>query len=129
LHRGPEYRAVRKRIRVEPDKAAQTTVELERWTAAASSNLYSGENHIHANYGYGECYNTPETMLLQCEGEDLNVCTFMVANSDGAGVFDRPFFRGPPDPLSKPRTVLYWNEEYRSTLWGHLTLINLRHVV
>src|SRR6516164_3002778 len=53
----------------------------------------------------------------------------MVANSDGDGVFDRPFFRGRPDPLSEPRTILYWNEEYRSTIWGHLTLNNLLQVV
>jgi hypothetical protein len=129
VYRGPEYRAVRKSVRIEPEKAAEVTVELERWIDAASLNLYSGENHIHANYGYGEWYNTPETMLLQCEGEDLNVCNFMVANSDGDGVFDRSFFRGRPDPLSKPRTVLYWNEEYRSTIWGHMTLVNLRQVV
>jgi TolB protein len=129
VRRGPEYRAVRKTVRVEPNKTAEATVELERWIDAASFNLYSGENHIHANYGYGEWYNTPRTMLLQCEGEDLNVCNFMVANSDGDGVFDRSFFRGRPDPLSKPRTVLYWNEEYRSTIWGHMTLVNLRQVV
>jgi hypothetical protein len=53
----------------------------------------------------------------------------MVANSDTDGVFDRAFFRGRPDPLSKPRTILYWNEEYRSTIWGHMTLLNLRQVV
>jgi hypothetical protein len=129
VYRGPEYRAVRKTVRIEPDQAADVTVDLERWIDAASFNLYSGENHIHANYGYGEWYNTPETMLLQCEGEDLNVCNFMVANSDGDGVFDRSFFRGRTDPLSKSRTILYWNEEYRSTIWGHMTLVNLRQVV
>jgi Tol biopolymer transport system component len=127
--RGPEYRVARKSLRIDSEKAVEMTVELERWIDAASRNLYSGENHIHANYGYGEWYNTPETMLLQCEGEDLNVCNFMVANSDGDGVFDRSFFRGRPDPLSKPRIVLYWNEEYRSTIWGHMTLVNLRQVV
>jgi hypothetical protein len=129
VSRGPEYRVVRKTVRIDPDRAADLTVSLERWLDAASLHLYSGENHIHANYGYGEWYNTPETMLLQCEGEDLNVCNFMVANSDGDGVFDRSFFRGRPDPLSKPRTILYWNEEYRSTIWGHMTLVNLRQVV
>lgn len=129
VYRGPEYRAVRQTVRIEPDKTAETTIALERWIDAATFNLYSGENHIHANYGYGEWYNTPETMLLQCEGEDLNICNFMVANSDGDGVFDRSFFRGRPDPLSTPRTILYWNEEYRSTIWGHMTLVNLRQVV
>jgi hypothetical protein len=127
--RGPEYRTARQSLRVAADEAVTVTVPLERWVDAAGLHFYSGENHIHANYGYGEWYNTPASMLLQCDGEDLTVCNFMVANSDGDGVFDRSFFRGRPDPLSKPRTVLYWNEEYRSTIWGHMTLINLRHVV
>jgi hypothetical protein len=126
---GPEYRVARQSVRVEPNRTAEATIELERWANAADLHLYSGENHIHANYGYGEWCNSPETMLLQCEGEDLNVCNFMVANSDSDGVFDRAFFRGRPDPLSKPRTILYWNEEYRSTIWGHMTLVNLRQVV
>ena len=53
----------------------------------------------------------------------------MVANSDGDGVFDREYFRGRPDPLSNERTILSWNEEFRSTLWGHMTLLNLDHLV
>jgi Tol biopolymer transport system component len=126
---GPEYQPVRRTVRVEEGKPAEVAIALERWVDAAALGYYSGENHIHANYGYGEWYNTPEAMLLQCEGEDLQVCNFMVANSDGDGVFDRAFFRGRPDPLSTPRTILYWNEEYRSTVWGHMTLVNLRQVV
>ena len=54
---------------------------------------------------------------------------FMVANSDGDGVFDREFFRGVPDPLSSQGLVLYWNQEFRSTIWGHMTLVNLKSLV
>ncbi|WP_410963647.1 hypothetical protein, partial [Salmonella sp. SAL4455] len=79
---------------------------------------YSGESHIHANYGYGHWYNSPRSMMAQCSGEDLIVCNFMVANSDGDGVFDREYFRGRPDPLSSDSIVLYWNQEFRSTIWG-----------
>lgn len=129
VSRGPEYRVAHRSVRVEPGKTCDVPITLERWYDAAAKQLYSGENHIHANYGYGEWYNTPESMLLQCQGEDLNVCNFMVANSDGDGVFDREFFRGMPDPLSTPRTVLYWNQEFRSTIWGHMTLVNLKQVV
>jgi hypothetical protein len=68
-------------------------------------------------------------MRQQCVGEDLNVCNFMVANSDADVVYDRPFFRGGPDPLSTPENILYWNQEFRSTVWGHMTLVNLQQVV
>ena len=68
-------------------------------------------------------------MRLQCAGEDLVVANFMVANSDGDGVFDREFFLGRPDPLSTEQTILYWNEEFRSTIWGHMTLLNLKYLI
>ncbi|PYM09970.1 MAG: hypothetical protein DME18_17150 [Verrucomicrobia bacterium] len=53
----------------------------------------------------------------------------MVANSDGDGVFDREFFRGRLDARSTPRTLLYWNQEFRSTIWGHMTFGNLGQLV
>src|SRR5262249_18497501 len=104
-------------------------VVLGRWAHLAKDGWYSGELHIHANYGYGSWYNTPETMRQQCVGEDLNVCNFMVANSDADVVYDRPFFRGGPDPLSTEENILYWNQEFRSTVWGHMTLVNLEQMV
>jgi hypothetical protein len=127
--RGPEYEPAIQEFIIEADKTRELTIDLARWTHAALSGWYSGENHIHANYGYGQWYNTPTTMFAQCAGEDLNVCNFMVANSDTDGVFDRAFFRGVPDALSTAETILYWNQEFRSTLWGHMTLVNLKQVV
>lgn len=127
--RGPEYRIARRDVEIRPGETTAINIEVERWTDQRQRGWYSGENHIHANYGYGHWYNSPRTMLAQCAGEDLLVCNFMVANSDGDGVFDREYFRGRPDPLSTDRTVLYWNEEFRSTIWGHMTLLNLKQLV
>jgi hypothetical protein len=127
--RGPEHRTARKTFEIRERESTEVTLHLERWTNQRSQGWVSGENHIHANYGYGHWYNSPTTMRLQCEGEDLTVANFMVANSDGDGVFDREFFIGRPDPLSTDRTILYWNEEFRSTIWGHMTLLNLQHLV
>lgn len=127
--RGPEYNVGSLEIDVAAGKTHEITVDMERWIHQAKAGWYSGENHIHANYGYGQWYNTPATMFQQCSGEDLNVCNFMVANSDTDGIFDRAFFRGRPDSLSTRETILYWNQEFRSTLWGHMTLVNLKQVV
>src|SRR5206468_12194763 len=123
--RGIEY----KPFHLEVNDPSFVEIRLVRWTDPPSRGWYSGESHIHANYGYGHWYNGPETMRLQVEGEDLNVANFMVANSDTDGVFDREFFRGRPDPRSGPETILYWNEEFRATLWGHMTLLNLKQLV
>jgi hypothetical protein len=128
-YRGPEYRVASREVTVKAGKTQEVTVELERWIHMAKTGWYSGELHIHANYGYGSWFNTPRTMRQQCVGEDLNVCNFMVANSDADVVYDRPFFRGGPDPLSTSENILYWNQEFRSTLWGHMTLVNLEQLV
>ena len=129
VFRGPEYSVAVADLEVKADAAKMVRVQLKRWTHQAKAGWFSGENHIHANYGYGQWYNTPRTMLQQCAGEDLNVCNFVVANSDTDGIFDRPFFRGGPHPFSTPETILYWNQEFRSTLWGHMTLVNLKQLV
>jgi hypothetical protein len=128
-YRGPEYKVASREVVVKEGQAHEVSVEMERWVHMAGGGWYSGELHIHANYGYGSWFNTPRTMRQQCLGEDLNVCNFMVANSDADVVYDRPFFRGGPDPLSTGENILYWNEEFRSTLWGHLTLVNLGQLV
>ena len=127
--RGPEYSVIRRQFTITAGDETHEDVELERWTHQRSRNWHSGESHIHANYGYGEWYNSPQTMRAQSAGEDLIVSNFMVANSEADGVFDREFFRGRPDPLSDEHTILYWNQEFRSTIWGHLTLLNLKQLV
>ena len=127
--RGLEYRPLEQPIELTSGQDLTVKLELDHWNDPAARSWYSGESHIHANYGYGHWYNTPETMRLQLAGEGLKVANFMVANSDGDGVFDREFFRGASDPLSSPETVLYRNEEFRATLWGHMTLLNLKRLV
>jgi TolB protein len=127
--RGPEYRVAHPQGEVTEGKTTTLQVEMERWTDPAARGWYSGENHIHANYGYGQWYNTPDEMRRMVEAEGLNVANFVVANSDTDGVFDREFFRGRPDAVSGPRNVLYWNQEFRATLWGHMTLVNLKKLV
>ena len=127
--RGMEYRDYHREFEVKPNESVALHVSLERWTDMAARGWYSGENHIHANYGYGAWYHTPRSTLDLCEAEDLNVANIMVANSDGDGVYDREFFLGQPDGISRPRHIVYWNEEFRSTLWGHMTLIDLSQLV
>jgi TolB protein len=129
VSRGPEYRLAHPQVEVLSGQRTAMKIEMERWADPAAKGWYSGENHIHANYGYGQWYSTPDEMRRMVEAEGLNVANFVVANSDTDGVFDREFFRGRPDAVSGPRHVLYWNQEFRATLWGHMTLVNLTKLV
>ena len=127
--RGPEYLVFEQKFEVAADKSREIRVEMKRWINMPERGWFSGENHVHANYGYGAWHNNPATIRDQCEGENLHVANVMVANSDGDGVFDRQYFLGRPDPLSASHTIIYWNEEFRSTIWGHLTLGSLSQLV
>jgi hypothetical protein len=127
--RGLEYAPFRQEVEVPEGGTVAIPVPLARWADPASRGWRSGESHIHANYGYGHWYSTPETMRQQVQGEGLEISNFVVANSDTDGIFDREFFRGEPDPESSKEHVLYWNQEFRATLWGHLTLYNLKRLV
>jgi hypothetical protein len=126
---GPEYFVQKQELEIAAGSTRELTLALERWSDMHGRGWFSGENHIHANYGYGAWHNDPRTIREQCEGEELHVGNVVVANSDGDGVFDRQYFLGRPDPLSVPRTIIYWNEEFRSTIWGHLTLGSLSQLV
>jgi TolB protein len=129
VSRGPEFRLAHPDVNVAAGRTTRLKVEMERWTDPPARGWYSGENHIHANYGYGQWYCTPDEMRRMVEAEGLNVANFVVANSDTDGIFDREFFRGRPDAASGPRNILYWNQEFRATLWGHMTLVNLKKLV
>lgn len=125
--RGLEYEPFRKAVELRED--ATVRVVLEPWTRPEDNDWYSGENHVHANYGYGEWYNRPESIFLQAEGEGLNVCNTVIANSDGDAIFDREFFLGQVDPRSSDRNLVFFGQEFRSTIWGHMTLSRLSRLV
>ena len=62
--RGLEYRPPEQPIELAPGQNLNVKLELDHWNDPASRSWYSGESHIHANYGYGYWYNTPETMVF-----------------------------------------------------------------
>jgi TolB protein len=134
--RGLEYRIADRVVDIPAGGTAELTVPIERWTDMASGGWYSGDNHIHANYTILDYRNRPEDIVLMAEAEDLNVSNLLVADFGGTpsfdwveGFWDQQFFEGKPNALSRGRTILYWNEEFRSTVYGHMSLINLRELV
>ena len=49
--RGFEYEPVRTSVDVRAGEWTTVDVEMERWIDMASQGWYSGDNHIHPNYG------------------------------------------------------------------------------
>ncbi len=127
--KGIEYRIADRTVDVPAGQTAEVTIQMERWTNWNQRGWYTGENHFHANYN-GSYYQRPRDSLAWLEAEDLNTANMIVANSEGQFVHDKEFFRGAPDPLAKPRFVLYWGQEYRnSDPLGHMAFLNIKKQV
>lgn len=128
--RGQEYRLSSSRPVLEPGKPAEITLKLERWTHMARQGFWSADVHIHANYTspHHQIIN-PRDVRVQITGEDLNYGNMMVANSGGAFIHDRQYFEARPHRLSSPEHFIYWNEENRSSAYGHMCFMGLTRLV
>ncbi len=128
--RGPEYRLTSERAVLVPGKPAEVTLRLARWTHMAEKGHWSADVHIHANYtAPHHQVIEPRDVRLQIAGEDLNYANMMVANSGGAFIHDRQYFEGSPHRLSSPAHFIYWNEENRSSAYGHMCFLGLKRLV
>ncbi len=128
--RGPEYRVVSFRIKLETGKPAEATLRLQRWTDQKQRGFWSADVHIHANYTAPHHQAIePRDVRLQVWGEDLNYANMMVANSGGAFLHDFQYFEGRPHRMSEPPYFVYWNEENRSRAYGHMCFLGLKKLV
>ncbi len=86
----------------------------------------SGDVHVHMNYG-GEYRNTPGHLVLQAGAENLQIVEDLVVNKEQR-VPDIAYFSTLPDPASSSTTLLLHGQEFHTSYWGHLGLLNLsRH--
>ena len=139
--RGPEYRWVKRTVRIAPpggasgrSAATEIAVRLERWVDPASRGFYSGDHHIHAS---GCAHYTsptegvdPADMFRQVKGEGLNVGSVLTW---GPG-FDhqRQFFAPAVDARSEPLTRIKYDIEvsgFGSEALGHVVLLNLKEQI
>lgn len=127
--KGLEYRPVRLTVPVGTDRFAKTTVRLERHAHLKTEGWYSGDVHVHANL-FAQTLITPEDVLLVAQAEDLNVVNLLPCNDPRtATITDRQYFTGRPDAVSTPDHILYFNEEMRNDIYGHVGFLNLKSFV
>jgi hypothetical protein len=128
--RGQEYRLTSERVVLQPGQPAEASLRLVRWTDQTQKGYWSGDVHIHANYTSPQHQSIePRDVRLQLSGEDLNYGNMMVANSGGAFIHDRQYFEGKPHRLTSDRYFIYWNEENRSSAYGHMCFLGLKKLV
>lgn len=123
--KGFEYRPQTRQVNIAPGQTLTLEFTLERLADLPALGWYSGDNHMHMNYG-GLFEATPRTLMLEADSEDLHVINDLVANYSGVRVLDLKYFEGKLHALSKPNRLMYFNEEYRPSFAGHLSLLNLK---
>ena len=119
----------KKHLLMEREFAARETTELpvrleDNDLPPEFGKHLSADLHVHMNYG-GHYRSTPTTLLAQQDAEDLDVVYNLLVNKEER-IPDIGYFRpgGGTDPVSGKR-LLFHAQEYHTSFWGHMGLLNL----
>jgi len=123
VSRGPEYRVQRRSLRVSAHSTVAVEMVLERLANLPAGGWYSGDLHVHMNYG-GTYRNTPRRLAAQARAEDLHVVENLIVNKEGR-IPDIEQFTGRQDALSSRTFVLAHDQEFHTSYWGHIGLLGL----
>ncbi len=139
--KGFEYRVEKQDVTMAPNGQGGMTVHLHaiKWTdttgntptksgvarsqSTNNSHWISADLHVHMNYA-GLYRNTPQHLVQQGEAENLDIIEDLVVNKE-VRIPDIAYFRIGPDPASKPDMLLMQSQEFHTSYWGHLGLLNL----
>ena len=127
VSRGPEYRVVRQTVTVGVGQLKIVRVPLRRLIDLPATGWYSGDLHVHMNYG-GAYRNDPARLAAQARAEDLHLVENLIVNKEGR-IPDIEYFTGGLDPVSTRATVIVHDQEYHTSYWGHIGLLGLRRNV
>jgi TolB protein len=98
-------------------------VALQRLVDLPRAGWYSGDLHVHMNYG-GAYRNSPLRLRRQAEAEDLHVVENLIVNKEGR-IPDVHYFSGGVDRISSRATLIAHGQEYHTSYWGHTGLLGL----
>jgi TolB protein len=123
--KGFEYRFERQTVTVIAGQKSSLTVHLQPLSLPkeAGSQWVSGDVHVHMNYG-GAYRNTPKYLVTQAAAENLQVVEDLVVNKEQR-IPDIAYFSTKPDPASTATNLLLHGQEFHTSYWGHLGLLNL----
>ena len=127
---GPEYHPQTKQIEVTETGPNEVSFAMQRWIDPPKYHWYSGDHHVHAA-GCSHYQNPtegvrPDDMVRQIQGEKLNVGAVLTWGP--CYYYQKQFFSGKDDPLSKPNQLMHYDLEvsgFPSSHAGHLVLLGL----
>ena len=120
---GPEFGVFRRELTVPASGSVAHRVVLERLANLSARGWWSGDVHVHMNYG-GAYRNTPRHLAFQARAEDLHVVENLIVNKEQR-IPDISYFRASPDPVSTATFLLTHGQEFHTSVWGHMGLLGL----
>ncbi|HYK48571.1 MAG TPA: CehA/McbA family metallohydrolase, partial [Terriglobales bacterium] len=125
--KGFEYRFERKNLTITAGQQSSLTIRLQPLNLPkdVASHWVSGDVHVHMNYG-GAYRNTPAHLVAQAAAENLQIVEDLVVNKEQR-IPDIAYFSTKPDPASTATNLLLHGQEFHTSYWGHLGLLNLTH--
>ena len=123
--KGFEYRIQKRTVQVDPNQPQTVSFRLEPLPLPQSARTHwlSGDVHVHMNYA-GTYRDTPKNLLAQAAAENLTIVQDLVVNKEQR-IPDIAYFRTTPDPASTSSNLLMHGQEFHTSYWGHLGLLNL----
>lgn len=120
---GPEYELLKTEVDASTGSAKTVDLVLRKQVPQTFGNWWSGDLHSHMNYG-GHYKNTPENLVKQAEAENLNFLFNLIVNREQR-IPDVNYFSPKPDKASTDNMMLLHGQEFHTSFWGHLGLLNL----
>jgi len=123
--RGFEDHFEQRKVEVKADSTTLLTVRMVPLFVEvdATSRWVSGDVHVHMNYA-GTYRNTPKHLVEQAAAENLAIVEDLVVNKEQR-VPDMAYFSPQVDPASTADHLLLHGQEFHTSYWGHLGLLNL----
>lgn len=123
--KGFAHGLVKKVVEVKEGKTANVVAELKLldWVNPAGERWTSSDLHVHMNYA-GTYRNTPKHLVEQAEAEDLGIVNDLIVNKEQR--FPDIACNGKQlDEASDANTLVAHGQEFHTSYWGHLGLLNL----
>ncbi|HEX6505299.1 MAG TPA: CehA/McbA family metallohydrolase [Terriglobales bacterium] len=126
---GFEYAFQQRHLDVKPNTTTSLTVQLRPFNFKDNDTTkwINGDVHVHMNYA-GTYRNAPKHLLEQAQAEDVTIIENLLVNKEQR--FPDIEYAPPRlDPLSHSRQILQHAQEFHTSYWGHLGLLNLKSLI
>jgi len=122
--RGTEFRPELRKATIESGVVTEIELVPERIADLASEGWWSADLHTHMNYA-GTYRMNPQRLAFRASAEDLHLVENLIVNKEQR-IPDIGYFDGSPDRFADEDVIIKHDQEFHTSVWGHLGLLGLR---